>query len=471
MRLLEIVLVGIIAIDLLRRVWAVAPAWRRWIPVLGLAALLAHLAFEGYRWQMVGVYVLAVGLFLLSLPDWRPGAKGGEAHRSLGATILRVGLGLLLLAILAAPAVLFPVPTPPAPDGPYQVGVMSQMLVDSSRQEIYSGDPTEARRLMIQVWYPVDSCAGKPQAYWMPEAEQVAPAIAGFLDLPGFFLDHLKYVRQPSCEGVAVSQSGQAFPVLLFSHGWSGFRNQTSFLMHHLASHGYVVAALDHSYGALLTVFPDGKVAALNPDALPSGVPDEQYQQAANRLVSQWTEDLAFTLDTLEQMNQPGGLFAGRLDLQRVGVMGHSTGGGAAIEFCGRNPRCTAGLGLDAWMTPVSQEVIEAGVKQPFLLLTSERWSSDKNRILTLGLRFNSPEIYHFSIEGTDHYDFSDLPMLTPLAARLGMKGPLNGQQVIRIINAYSLAFFDQALKDIPTMLLMMPSLEFPEVFFEPGGL
>jgi hypothetical protein len=70
------------------------------------------------------------------------------------------------------------------------------------------------------------------------------------------------------------------------------------------------------------------------------------------------------------------------------------------------------------------------------------------------------------TIKGTSHYDFSDLPALSPLAPQLGLKGPLNGQRVLQIVNDYSLAFFDWALKGKPTTLLKGPSTSFPELEF-----
>jgi len=70
------------------------------------------------------------------------------------------------------------------------------------------------------------------------------------------------------------------------------------------------------------------------------------------------------------------------------------------------------------------------------------------------------------TIKGTSHYDFSDLPFLSPLAAQMGLKGPLNGKRVTQIINNFSLAFFDLELKGTPTTLLAGPSPDYPEVQF-----
>ena len=59
------------------------------------------------------------------------------------------------------------------------------------------------------------------------------------------------------------------------------------------------------------------------------------------------------------------------------------------------------------------------------------------------------------TIAGTGHYDYSDLPLLSPLLTRLvGAKGPINGRLVARIINEYTLAFFDTYLRERPLGVL-----------------
>ncbi|KPV48706.1 hypothetical protein SE17_36620, partial [Kouleothrix aurantiaca] len=74
---------------------------------------------------------------------------------------------------------------------------------------------------------------------------------------------------------------------------------------------------------------------------------------------------------------------------------------------------------------------------------------------------------YRMTIRGTKHYDFTMLPLLSPLAPALGLKGPLNGERTIQIITSYLLAFFDHHLKAMPAPLLDGPSTEYPEVTFE----
>ena len=78
---------------------------------------------------------------------------------------------------------------------------------------------------------------------------------------------------------------------------------------------------------------------------------------------------------------------------------------------------------------------------------------------------------YLVSVADTAHYNFSDFTLVSPLASALGFSGPIDGDQMIRIQIAYSLAFFDRHLKDLPGALLDGASTEFPEVLIESRNL
>jgi len=441
MRPLEIVTPLLLTIYLL---WShPRPIIVRYLPLAALALTLIHFAMEGYRWQMIPIYILtgllvASSLLKIQSPlDWKP---------------LASYLAFSLLAVSTALPILLPVPAIPTPGGPYEVGTRIYELTDESRREIYSG-VGEARRFMIQVWYPSEADSSNERAPWMSEAKLYAPAIANQIDMPSFFLDHLALVKIPAFKESEVAKSSSSYPVILFSHGWNGFNAQNTGQALELASHGYVVIGVQHTYGAVITVFPNGDVALNNPSALPDGAPTEEYETAAHILSDQWAGDLGFTLDFIKSQNEDAAsLFHNLLDLNRVGVYGHSTGGGAAIQFCGTDPRCIALLGMDPFLRPVSYEVIDAGIAQPSFFMFSQRWVDDvDSRNNELFHRFYPNVEKSFgviTIDGTAHYDFADLPLLTPLAPQLGLKGPINGKLVTTIVNDYLLSFFNATLKD-----------------------
>ncbi len=471
MRLFEIILPIILTIHI---IWPFTgrkrPEVINLLPALALIIVILHGFLEGTRWQMFPLYAITVWVFLASLITWGKNRRPNNISFPRGWRLAGLLSTLLVLAISTSLPALLPVPTPLPPSGPFAIGTRTMELTDPSRKEIYSGKD-EARKFLIEIWYPaMPPASGIKPAPWMPEAKIVAPAIADYINLPHFFLDHLTLAKSSAYADIPANRSAGMFPVLIFSHGWNGFRQQSTFLMQELASHGYIVVAMEHPYGARLTVFPDGSLAANNPAALPKGKPDDEYEAAGRILVNQWAGDISYALDTLAKINQndPAGQLSGLLNLNKVGVFGHSTGGGATIQFCGIDPRCKAGLTLDAFMRPVGLEVLDQGTRQPFFYMFSELWPFPRNTEL-----FNryyshvSPSNHVVTILGADHYDFSDLPALSPLAPQLGLKGPINGARVQKIIDTYVLAFFDLQFKDTTTILFDGPQAAFPEVRYD----
>lgn len=497
MRLFEYIVVVVLA------AYLVAPNlwWRPWIPVVALAAGVAHLALEGYRWQMVPLYALVVGLALLNArrlrgPGPRPaigrpsaarkgaGRKGAAVAAAAqpaikpvrrGRAVLGLVGGIAALVVAAAPPVLFPVPLLPDPGGPYKVGTVTFQWTDPARLEGYTPAPDDQRTIMVQVWYPALPAESAKPAPWMDRLDVVGPTIATYLHLPSFFLDHAGLVTTHSYAGAAVkagADAGQpAYPVVIYSHGWNGFRTINLNQSEALASHGYFAVAVDHTYGAMVTVFADGQVALNNPEALPDNVPDDVYQTATEVLEATYAADLSYALDQLELVNA-GTItspLTGKLDLGRVGVYGHSTGGGATVVMCSQDPRCTAALGMDPWLEPVPQPVLAAGLRQPYLAMMSAQWSTGRNSgLLDTLLAAGSSDNYKMVIAGTKHYDFTMLPLLTPLAPALGLKGPLNGERGMQIITDYLVGFFDFYLKgEGAVAVLEGPGDAYPEVVWE----
>jgi hypothetical protein len=458
MRTLEIILPLLLSVYLLWR--HPRPFVIRLLPSMAFVVMLFHFAVEGYRWQMIPIYALVILLLYTSLlkrksaSDWKP-----------IASFLTFGF----LALSTALPILLPVPAIPAPGGPFPVGTAIYELSDSARAELYSGRD-EARRFQIQVWYPSQPAPADRRAHWMRHAKIFGRAISeDILELPPFFLDHLALVKIPAYENSRVASTSEGYPVILFSHGWTGFNAQNTSQALHLASHGYVVVGVQHAYGAVVTVFEDGTVAKNNPAALPRDAPDAVYDPAADKLADQWAGDLAYALDFLTlQDGDPASRFYNALDLSRVGAYGHSTGGGAAIQFCSIDSRCQAVLGQDPFMRPVSTEILEEGLTRPAFFMFSQQWAevseSLNNRQFKPFYEKSVETLGAVSIEGTTHYDFSDLPLLSPLAPQLGLKGPINSRRVTTIVNDYLLSFFDTTLKDKTSTLSDLQQTKYAEV-------
>lgn len=121
-------------------------------------------------------------------------------------------------------------------------------------------------------------------------------------------------------------------------------------------------------------------------------------------------------------------------------------------------------------MRPVSTDVLEKGVSQPSFFLFSQLWADDKDSLNNrqFGPFYENSEqaLGAVFIEGTAHYDFSDLPRLSPLTPQLGLKGPIRGSRVTTILDDYLLSFFEMTLKGTPSDLFDPQTRKYGEVKF-----
>ncbi len=132
---------------------------------------------------------------------------------------------------------------------------------------------------------------------------------------------------------------------------------------------------------------------------------------------------MGFALDQLERLNtsDPSGRFLGRLDMQRIGVFGHSLGGAEALQFCHDDSRCKAGIDVDG--APLGS-VVGEGVTQPFMFLLSDHEAEPdsetrpvKANIRSIYDRLPSDRRLEIVIRGANHYMFSDDGMLRESAS------------------------------------------------------
>jgi len=471
MRLFEIIILAITFLSFLLFFFHLKKfTWLYLLPTLSLLAFAYHLFFEGLRWQMIPLYILAIAFILMGI---RKIVQPERAYK-LGFAILTA----VLLLIGAALPALLPVPVFPETTGPYKVGTTTFYWVDQNRLEAYSPDPdlvyadppTEPRRVMVQVWYPVSAGETGDPAPYLPDGVIDAQALAAGFGFPDFFLSHFKLAHTNSLLDAPLGTCFDQWPVLVFSHGWNGMRYQNTAQMEALASHGYIIFAPEHAYGAVITVYPDGTRIYNKDGALPDGVSDEVYDAAAYILGQSWVGDLVFTLDQIDrlQSGEIPSIFQGHLDTTRIGMFGHSTGGGAVLQTCWQDERCKAVVGEDPWLVPYDRAVPADGLSQPNLNMFSETWAKEPNLTLLNQLWSNQPTgSERMTILGTQHYDFSDISLYSPLGATLGMKGPIKADREISLLNDFLIGFFDQHLVNPDSTLLQIAIQEYQEVNFE----
>ncbi len=412
---------------------------------VGLAALvaatLAQLVLSGWRWQLVPVTAAALLLatVLLARALGRPAFLAGTV-----ATLTLVGAVVSLALSWALPVrVLDP------PPGPAAVGTTTLVVRDAGRAEQYGPSPGDPRELVVQLWYPAAPDAPVARGALVPQASAFVDLGAAELGLPRFALGHLGQVRGHATPDVPAVDA--PLPVVLLAHGWTGFRTIQSDLAERLASEGWLVVAADHRYGALVTTFPDGRADVFDPDALPEfgTVDDATYTRASRTLVATFADDLGLLVRTLEQA--PPDVVAGRVDLDRLAMIGHSTGGGAAVAACAAEPRCDAIVGFDPWVEPVAPAVLRSGPDRPLLSLRTEDWVGRPNETVLTDLHAtlraaDVPE-GRVRIDGALHRDFTLIGALSPAAPLLGLSGDTPSADTRTATAAWTSRFLDHHVR------------------------
>lgn len=219
-----------------------------------LVFLIIHLLVEGYRLQLLFPYCFTVLMLIFSFIYYCKAPVSRHAshvRRVLGSILI-----VMALFITAGLMYVFPVFKLPTPTGDFKVGTQAFHFVDRDRDEVFYKTANGKRELMIQVWYPAQNTSGKPSPF-IPDAKIMNPMAKNY-GLPGFTFEHLKYVLSHSYKKADISSANSSYPLIVINPGFGSSRFLHTSQAENLASHGYIVAAIDHTYNTFATVFPDG---------------------------------------------------------------------------------------------------------------------------------------------------------------------------------------------------------------------
>ncbi len=445
----------------------------------------------------------------------RPAGRGALTRRRF----LRAGATAAGLAAAgcAGPAAVRPARrlrlTLAPPAGPYPIGTVALHLVDRSRPDPWL-PVARPRELMASVWYPAKHGSHYPLAPWMPPAagrlfvRQMIPAPPVIrphsppAPAPPAPLDGVRLPVTRARTGPPVDPLPGRCPVVLYSPGYQDDRELGTGLVSDLASHGYIVVTIDHTYEAAEVEFPAGRVELSRQQNTLADLAKSATVRVA---------DTRFVLDELAALNSgtnpdaghrplPAGL-AGALDLARTGMFGHSLGGATAANAMAADPRIGAGIDLDGSITPASapDDVLQspgltAGLAgsvakriagRPFMIMSSGGLGPDRDDTW----RTFWPELsgwrLFLSLRDSEHYSYTDdeeflsqlaaAGIISPRAVRqvvIPAIGTIHPGQAVAAERAYIGAFFDLHLRHRGGSMLAGPSPGYPRIQFlasEPG--
>ena len=396
-----------------------------------IAAIVQYLS-EGLRWQMLATIYILPAMFIIY--------KYNIVNRFTG-TIL--GAWFLISAFIPWAV---PVFTMPAPEGDFSIGSETFHWVDSSRLEWFTDEnDNDVREIMVQAWYPSENSDSIGTNSYMDFMNLRSKTLASAGKIPAFLPSHLNMISTNTRSDVACSDKLDKYPVLIFSHGITGSRHLHQILFEHLASKGYIVFALDHSFDANLTIFPDGKIADYRSEI--TGHPDSILIR--EKQINTRAFDIGFIIDQIRKIETGiiDSKLSGRLDLDRVALGGHSYGGATAILASHNHEIIKACVVLDGWISPIPDEVISEGINVPFLFVGRPSWHDSDypgnyERLADL-ITHSSNEKYDLRINQTLHLDYTDIPLMSPLVKHVMDVGDLKPSTTLSLINDLVLGFLE----------------------------
>lgn len=389
------------------------------IGLLFLLSVITGLTQWGFQYLLFVVFILIkVALSIKTLITKKEGTfKTSKAVFHF----IRNSINSVFILTLAF---VFPSYRPVENMGTYQVKTASYTWVDESRLETYLNDGSY-RTLTTEFYYPDDDT--------------------------------------------------QTYPLVVFSHGAFGYSGGNYSIFMTLASHGYVVASVGHTYQAFFSKDAQGNIAIVDQTFLNqaieiNGATNTENDQEIYEITSSWmelrTRDLNFVIDTIIDKSQDDvvGEIFDLVDIDHIGLFGHSLGGAASAQMGRIRNDVDAVIVLDGTM--LGEEigfedgsVVLNNTAYPVPLLNVYAQDHYDNAKLYVGDNYNNfyatqnaVEAYEAVFMKAGHLNFTDLPLFSPLLSQWLGVGLIDERYCIEQMNDLVLNYFDFFLKDAATL-------------------
>lgn len=380
----------------------------------------------------------------------------------------------------------------PKPAGSHQVGRTHLSFIDNKRVDPFPLAGGNKRDLPIIIWYPIDDPGDIPPLKLIkPRDLKSLKQIFRYKLIPQRICD----IITNSYENSPISKKNSKFPLLIFNHGFTSFMEQSTILIEHLASFGYIVVSLGHPYDGVAS-YPDGRSIPMDVKFHKDQSKKMQKQMETfrqnvaqlernditieemkkftenclsineymNEKVEIWVDDVLFITEILEKINKGiiKSQFEQKIAFEKgIGVFGHSYGGVTSILSCCLDERLKCGINIDGAMYGGLKNKYK--YRQPSMYMNSA--PNTKKNIYFYNI--NEEDSYHIIIKDSKHLDYSDYTYIMKnwWSKLIKVFGKIDGKMMIKITNDYVLAFFDKYIKRIDAPLL--ESNPYNEVVFE----
>lgn len=410
------------------------------VPVIG--TLLISIDF---RWQLIPI-LLSV---FLNLCFYFFSRKRETSKSNLFFKILKISSFIIVCLISLLPIIVFPHFQFDKPSGENEVGAKEEYFVDSSRQIKLNNNNKTNREIKVTLFYPAE-VKSEPMLQVSQDMNQLSDSLSKAQGIPSVFTKHFNSIKTNAYVNAKVKVKKESYPLILFSHGMGSYNTQSTFQMAELASHGYVVASIEHPGDAAVSYTSQGDlIPYINKKILGANKEDLSYLDKHN---VEWVKDAKVIIEELEKKQNR--LFS-NINFDKIGYLGFSYGGATALQSLMTDSKIKAAVDLDGAL--FGPDIPTKGIEKPFLLINSsasiasmtpkEEQTKEEKEYFKELMRKNSlvkgNEVVHEIIPHSNHVSFTDLSASTKI---LNEKEG-NAFKNYHIINQLTLKFFNQHLK------------------------
>ncbi len=423
MRVFEIILICIAVVWISQTIFKF-DNFAKGLAMLSFFAIAGHLIFEGFRWQMLPVYLVLV-CFLI----------GFVLNLKIQAMWVKWSLWticLIAIVISSLLSYLIPVFKVPSIKGKF---------------EIVSVDEVTNQGIKYKLWLPLsqkmEQTSRKKDRYLSGSSK----SLSGIMGMPGFLFSHLKLVRTNAnemAEGLQISKQ----PLIIYSHGASSTHLDNTILLEKLASAGYAVMSVDHDF-----TFEKYGIDKNQAKKIEIEAQTDLIDQLIDEVVPHQAEHYYHTIRHLQKTRSE------EIDFSKIGLMGHSLGGTTAVTAGVMVPNAKAAINLDGPIDPSFAQ----GFDLPLLYMSSfspylEDEELEKKRVpaeFYRGVKSyelktiesvyeqNLSERYWLRFKEANHLDFTDVPYIIPFMSAPKYERERGNQIKSEII----LNFLDRTIK------------------------
>lgn len=376
------------------------------------------------------------------------------------ATHLRLLFSLPLVVLCQtppSPSASSPLPhSLPPPPNDTNVFITNFTFTDHSRVDPFAPCCHQPRRLVLTLFQPTNCTTTKQKPYMPPATAALYDTMFSSLGIPNGTFEAFRLEMCPS------PPKNTDFPVVLFSTGLGGSRLTYSVLCQWVASIGFNVVSIDHTYDAPIVEFPDGSFILAANITLPDDLP---------KLLAARVADVQSVLKLLSNSTAAKEKGIPLFNTKHVGMFGHSLGGATAAESMLVEPTLVGGLNMDG---SVHGHAVNHTQNDPFVIFAAEHHNQSNDESWTEFWQALKGTKLQLQVNETAHGSFADYLVLansiginaSSVPAVKDIIGSINGVRMMSILRSYVGGFFQETLDSKNVRLLQGPSPLFPEVSF-----